>query len=649
MTLTELIETSSDITNDLRRAFRPLSPHIDITGNESTALIILANLTAKTLKQNNLLDKDNCLKLLRDNDWWSRCINTVKFRHSHNVKFPNIMAIGIIRALPIGEIPRYLLSSSKLEKHAWAYSKNAKDVNISSFLTSEFVWQGKICCLGILLSDENHHLWEHLKKLGCYQKTRQLVVKQLKKIPKYHINTSLSDNYIKQVSFPDGEGSYLSLSPVTSQTMQNDCCIALNEQYRLSKIMRVSRVTNMGVLPISCSGALRMLSHTVNFGLAKHYQKTTHHYWLDKDSIKAFYDFSDSSNWLMPRRQKQIKIDQIKDTIAQMLSRWLASQNNIHQHNNLELIHKLNNELSKIQKLRKFAYEPKVSKLLLGQIEKARNTQQTHTPPNEHFNKQLLLLPNLSVCGASASSSSVTIGMPAMTAFYGFIHAFERKLQPAFPNIKIDSFALCIHSFHLQKRGLTREYVNKTNGNISPPATHDEWLCDFNASLILNITNCSPFNEKMVLRAIPKRLAGGSVKISINDIKNIELGSSFIRLVERIPCAEGKWLTLSKEPIQSFDDISQQIKKSQQHIPTNIGYHYLEFPCERPFALRKYKHAFVEPIIGLIKLISINDRTSLNDLFWYQINKPNYTTIETRDKHNEATNSPFLRTLNSSQ
>ena len=637
MTLTELIETSSDIAKDLRRTFRPLSQHIDITGNESTALIILTNLTAKISMQKDLLDKENCRKLLRDNDWWLKCINTVKFRHSHNVKFPNIMANGVIRAIPIGEIPSYLLSSSKLEKHAWAYSKNSKDVNISSFLTSEFIWQGKICCLGILLSDENHHLWEHLRKLGCYQKTRKLVAKQLKKIPKYHINTSLSDNYIKQVSFPDGEGSYLSLSPVTSQTMQSDCYIALNEQYRLRKIMRFSRVTNMGVLPVSCGGALRMLSHTVNFGLTKHYQKTTHQYWLDKDSIKAFYDFSNSSNWLMPRRQKQIKLDQIKDTITQMLSRWLASQNSISHYSNLKLIHKLNNDLSKVQTLRKFAYEPKVSKLLLGLIEKARNTQQSHIPTNEHLNKQLLLLPNISVCGASASSSSVTIGMPAMTAFYGFIHAFERKLQLVFPNIKIDSFALCIHSFHLQKRGLSRECVNKPNRNISPPATHDEWLCDFNTSLILNIKNCSPFNENKVLRAIPKRLAGGSIRISIDDIKNIQLNSNFIKLVEQIPCTEGKWFTLSKEPIQSFDDISQQIKKFQHNIPTNIGYHYLEDPCERPFALREYKHTFAEPIIGLIKPITINNSTSLNDLFWYQINQPNYTAIETRDKHNEAT------------
>ncbi|WP_394167955.1 hypothetical protein [Photobacterium piscicola] len=196
-TLAEIINSSSsDINVEFKRGFRPLSPNIDITDNEDIALIILTNLSAKVDAKQILTDRENCRKKLKDNNWWSRCINTMKFRQSHNVKFPNIRATGIIRTQPIGEIPKYLLSSSKLEQKAWAYANDSKDVSVANFLTSEFILNGEICCLGLLLADEQHPLWECLTKLGCYQKTRKDVAKQLQKIPNFYIEVQLGANSV---------------------------------------------------------------------------------------------------------------------------------------------------------------------------------------------------------------------------------------------------------------------------------------------------------------------------------------------------------------------------------------------------------------------------------------------------------------------
>ncbi len=48
-TLKELIASNpDDLTTELKRAFRPLTPHIAIDGNELDALTILVNLTDKT-------------------------------------------------------------------------------------------------------------------------------------------------------------------------------------------------------------------------------------------------------------------------------------------------------------------------------------------------------------------------------------------------------------------------------------------------------------------------------------------------------------------------------------------------------------------------------------------------------------------------
>ncbi|WP_058120162.1 type I-F CRISPR-associated protein Csy2 [Photobacterium kishitanii] len=634
-TLAEIINSSSDINTELRRAFRPLSPNIDITDNEDITLIILTNLAEKIDDKKNLTDKENCRKRLKDNNWWSRCINTMKFRQSHNVKFPNIRATGIIRTQPIGEIPKYLLSSSKLEQKAWAYANDSKDVSVANFLTSEFILNGKICCLGVLLADEQHHLWESLTKLGCYQKTRKDVAKQLQKIPNLYIEVQLGANSVRQISLPDGNNSYLSLSPVTSQTMQCSCYQSLNKHYWLSKTTRYSRASNMGVLPMTCGGALRMLSHTLNFEDSKHYQISPDSSWLTKDSVQAFYDYFDSSNWLMSHNHKQQKLKTLKITIIEMISCWLALQKNTIQHNELELVHRLNFDLSKTKSLSQFAYEPKVTKLLLSLMENKPNTQQPCNPPNEHPDEQYLLLPQISVCGASALNSSITIGMPSLTAFFGFIHAFERNIQKVFPNFKVKSFAICIHTFHLQKRGMTRESVKKSKDNISPLATHDEWYCDLKVSLVLKVNHLTHFNPNDILYALPKRLAGGFARISIDDIETIQVSSNFKRLIKQIPNFQGQWLSLYKAKIDSFENIIQQIKASQNITPTCVGYHYLEKPTERPFALRDYNHAFAEPIIGLIKPITIKEDTNLHDLFWNQINKPHYTTIETRNMNHE--------------
>ncbi|SMY35016.1 type I-F CRISPR-associated protein Csy2 [Photobacterium andalusiense] len=635
-TLAEIINSSSsDINVEFKRAFRPLSPNIDITDNEDIALIILTNLTAKVDAKQILTDRENCRKKLKDNNWWSRCINTMKFRQSHNVKFPEIKATGIIRADPIGEIPKYFLSSSKLKQKTLPYANDSKDVSIANFLTSEFILNGKICCLGVLLADEQHPLWDRLTKLGCYQKTRKYVAKQLEKIPNSCIEVHLGANSVRQISLPDGNNSYLSLSPVTSQTMQSSCYQSLHKHYWLSKTTRYSRASNMGVLPMTCGGALRMLTHTISFEDVKHCQISPDSYWLTKDAIQAFYDYFDYSNWLMPHTQKQQKLKTLKITITEMISRWLSLQKKSIKDNNLDLVHKLNFDLSNTKSLRQFAYDPKTTRFLFTLIENKSNTQQPYTSPNENFDNQYLLLPQISVCGASAISSPITIGIPSLTAFYGFIHAFERNAQKVFSNLKVDSFAICIHTFHLQKRGMTRESVIKLTNNISPPATHDEWHCDLKFSLVLKINNLANLNQSKILYSLPKRLAGGCARISIDDIKTIQVSSSFKDLVKQIPTFQGQWLSLYKTKIDSFENIIQQIKASQNITPTCVGYHYLEKPTERPFALRDYNHVFAEPIIGLIKPITIKEDTNLHDLFWNQINKPHYTTIETRNMNHE--------------
>ncbi|CAK2405979.1 hypothetical protein VCRA2119O48_130074 [Vibrio crassostreae] len=68
--LKELLQSRPDDLNvELKRAFRPLTPHIKIDGKELDALTVLVNLTDKTAVQKDLLDRVKCKQKLRDEKW----------------------------------------------------------------------------------------------------------------------------------------------------------------------------------------------------------------------------------------------------------------------------------------------------------------------------------------------------------------------------------------------------------------------------------------------------------------------------------------------------------------------------------------------------------------------------------------------------
>lgn len=261
MTLDELLAATDfeNLVSSTKRTFRPLSPLIDITKSPLNALTILVNLTEKGISNKNLLNSARCKEKLRNEKWWASCLKTAQYRHSHNVKYPDIRATGTIRTQAPNNLPDYLITSGKLLNIAWAYSNDSKDINRCLFLTAEFLWGNKHCCLAQILSDSEHPLWNILKKLRCYEKQKKIVVKQLKQSSSEVIDVDLVGNYLSQVSFPNGDNSYFTLSPVVSQTMQASVYQSLDQHYRNTALLGFDRATNMGLLSASCGGKLRLI------------------------------------------------------------------------------------------------------------------------------------------------------------------------------------------------------------------------------------------------------------------------------------------------------------------------------------------------------------------------------------------------------
>ncbi|NRB69614.1 MAG: hypothetical protein HRU48_19970 [Vibrio sp.] len=638
-TLKELIASNpDDLTTELKRAFRPLTPHIAIDGNELDALTILVNLTDRTDDQKDLLVRAKCKQKLRDEKWWASCVNCVNYRQSHNPKFPDIRSEGVIRTEALGELPDFLLSSSKLAPYHWSYSHDSKFVNKSAFLTNEFCWNGGISCLGELLKDVDHPLWKTLTKLGCYQKTRKEMAKKLASIARATINVPLAPNYLTQISLPDSDTSYISLSPVASLSMQSHFYQGLQDEYRHTATTRFSRTTNMGVTAMTCGGAFRMLKSSPRFSSPPHHRLNSKRNWLTSEHVQSLKQYQRLNQRLIPEYARKALRRKYKIEIQKMVSAWLALQDLTLD--SIILVQHLNHDLSCLGATKRFAYDPAMTKLFLELLK--REFSNSINNGTQNTNGSFLVLPNIRVCGATALSSPVTVGIPSLTALFGFVHAFERNINRAISTFRVESFAICVHQLHVEKRGLTAEFVEKGNGAISAPATRDDWQCDVVFSLILNTNYAQRIDQTTLVTLLPKRLARGSAKIAIDDFKYLNSFTTIKAAIQSLPIEVGRWLSLYAQPNNKVSDLLAAMKDNHHLMASCVGYHLLEKPKDKPNSLRGYKHAFAECIIGLINPITFSSETDANTIFWSLNSHQNYLVVQPRSINDETTDESSL-------
>ena len=107
--------------------------------------------------------------------------------------------------------------------------------------------------------------------------------------------------------------------------------------------------------------------------------------------------------------------------------------------------------------------------------------------------KDILLIPNLKIHNANALSSPYTIGFPAMTAWLGFMHALERKLQDTeFKEIKFSGIIVsCLEmSLHTYKgRGDYLSSIIATSNPLDKSGKRSSFIeearCDIEVTLAI--------------------------------------------------------------------------------------------------------------------------------------------------------------------
>lgn len=151
---------------------------------------------------------------------------------------------------------------------------------------------------------------------------------------------------------------------------------------------------------------------------------------------------------------------------------------------------------------------------------------------------QYLLLKRLAVQNANALSSPFTYGFPAVTAFLGFAHALQRKLneQADFKTLQITGVTIACHTLQMQAhQGQYRSTLKITSNPLDKdgnrPSFVEEGRCHLVLSLVLEIENLKNALKDELYEAVIQLLQG-RMKLAGGDILPLAQPEQQVSLVD---------------------------------------------------------------------------------------------------------------------
>jgi CRISPR-associated protein Csy2 len=152
--------------------------------------------------------------------------------------------------------------------------------------------------------------------------------------------------------------------------------------------------------------------------------------------------------------------------------------------------------------------------------------------------KKILILPRLKIHNANALSSPYTIGFPAMTAWLGFTHALQLRINKAdedFEDLKFNSMAVVCHEFNLQTYKGESDFNHSIISTSNPlkkdgkrPSTIEEARCHLIVSLLIEYSGIDQDEALDMKEAIPDLLQ--CMKIASGDLMNGNLSPELIKI-----------------------------------------------------------------------------------------------------------------------
>ena len=660
MHLKELLKITDATERDrlLRRAFSPYTTTVDITGCEGNALIILLNLTYRKNQVDDLLDKKLAKQALKSEDHINKCIKEIAWFHTHNLKYPDIRVSKQNLAVEPPTLHSYVLSSANYPK-AYGWSHDSAKVNFAKLFVSYFKWQNQDSCLAQVLATNSDNWKSAFTSLGLSVKAfKSLCVTVKNSLPEEAIPDSV-DHYSRQIRMPYHDG-YLAVTPVISHVVQSKIQqAAIDKRARFSNV-EFTRPAAVSMLAASLGGVVNVLNYPPYIRSKYHGLSSSRQFKLNNgqtvfnvgallkpEFIKASEGiiFSNNALALKQRRQQKVKsIKEVRNTLLEWFSpvfEWrLDVIENGHDLEQLEsasdqleykilslpddelpsltipLFSLLNEMLGKVHMTQRYAFHPKLMSPLKAALHwlLINLTDQKNEPievDEEHF--RYLHLSGLRVFDAQALSNPYCSGIPSLTAVWGMLHSYQRKLNEALrTNVRFTSFSWFIKDYaavagkKLPELSLQGAQRNK----LKRPGIIDGKYCDLVFDLIVHIDGYDDDlqtvdSEPDILKAhFPSTFAGGvmhqpQLSSNVNWCCLYSNENQLFEKLRRLPLS-GCWVMPNDHKIEDLDELLLLLSNDSKLSPSMMGYMLLTEPMARVGALERL-HCYAEPAIGVVK------------------------------------------------
>jgi len=598
----------------VKRIFSLSTAPFDISSKSvyELAIIALINLTEPLESIDDVFCTKSAKCKLVDDEFIKRCINTYRYRHSHNVKFPDYRARGALRLKAnIPQFPKECFQSS------FGYSKNAADINYSIFLCAEFIYKDELLCIGSALTSNYIEIEKILINIGLTGESLKSIKEQLKSISKEQTIKNLTGNYLPQVRFPFFNDDYLSITPVISNEIQSKIHQYCSKNFTSSFVYYLERSANVGSLAASVGGKLKLFK-SLPKGL-NHYHTRYDDFWRKSELLDILTKYDALNDALITSNEKSLVQNNYFKSLVNNIKHWKLSNTKSKKISDVTQLTKLLNlDLSSHKKLSKFSYQPEYSKLFNRSFQHIIKKQdlEEHSPESNDSAESFILIPNLRVNDANAMSTGCTVGFPSLIGLWGFIHKFERNINDLNSSkIKFDSFALCIHDFCLSKRTPSKEAYLKDKKNIITPGLIDSIECDLSVSLVLRVSSEEQLGSSILQSALPTHLCGGSTHLNLKDLPQLSHVKSFNESIKLINNKHGKWLIPQVHEKETLNDFLDTFKL-EPFCLVNSGYMFLEQPTFKEGVLGNLQHAFSENILNCARLVKHTYSQNHTRLFW---------------------------------
>ncbi|WP_422136749.1 type I-F CRISPR-associated protein Csy2 [Endozoicomonas sp. ALD040] len=655
--LSDLLEGKDSQERNIRmkHAFFSDVPVV-IDGSIAQALIILANLTRSMGDKTDLFDEMAAKELFKSEHWHKGILATAPWVVTHYFKDPNSRASGCARWFPehYGEDG---------QKHL-GYSHNSNKVSKSHFLATEFFWHNRVTSLFEQFSNERGSPFiQKLITLGFPEKRVQPLQDACRGGMYNTLPDFVSPNSVV-VSFPDGDGNYIAVTPLVEVGFQR-------------WIHNLVRHTNIRCRPLfyawpfqvssflaTCGGKLYCLYYPPSLDKRDLSLESILDKWRSKKHVfndRAIFRKGNLSFLLQlisnrqiveTERQRQERLSNERNKLAQVIeelfsflfilrTHYLAGQSQISrvlsEALEMRLIQGgLNEEdraaeyvLTYINTLfehswysAQLSYNPD----LLPLLEQAVNiTLNKFTVPIKvpAISGRFLHFKRLLVYNANARSNPYVIGLPSLTAWTGLVHAFLCNLgyEPGRTDFR---FAVVLRKYGLNKGHPASAQEMKNSSLVNSPVI-DHRSCDVEFDLIVQLPETREeidLSEDNLFGCLPSRFAGGTLT---HPMEGIYGQCELYRKCDRYGTVEEVSASLVRMPsygrvivaLRNSPERSELLKCLSQgkSFPIGGGFRFLGKPETRVGA-GGCSHAFATPVVSVVALRPVQQINPLERAFW---------------------------------